>query len=289
MKLNEFVPAYIEPDLKGTRDYEGDRGWIHLVNLLLRKLESKKLYHLGRQKERGVEVDDDYWITLPTDYRKADRIYYPPKIDYRERDVGYHFETINGRLKLEKPFDKKDSPDTFTLSAGSTTQISINDTDATLDLWKDYLLKLTHGTYSGNFILIKGNAVVGSGVSVMDFLHTQDNTTSTATTGYLTNQYLMLKYFAQFTPMSLAAGEIPLQDQYEDELLANWLRFMSLPAKSKERKEYKNDFLESLDDAEVEENTPESGNAAADARELTGMENMSNFDQSEFEYKGSGA
>lgn len=289
MLLNEFIPAYIEPDIRGVRDYTGDRGWIHLVNLLLRKLESRKLYHLGRAKERGVEVDDDYWITLPTDYRRASRIYYPPVIDYRERDVNYHFETLNGRLKLEKPFDKKASPDSFTLSYGSTTQISINDADATADLWNGYLLKLTNGTYSGNFILIADTAAAGGGVSVLNFLHTQDNTTSTSTTGYLTDQFLILKYFAQFTPMTSASGEIPLQDQYEDELLANWLRFMSMPIKSKERKGYKDAFDEAMEDAECEENTPEPGNAAADARPLPGYENDTNFDRSEFDYEGDGA
>ena len=287
MLLNAFVPAYIDGSVRGVRDYTGARGWVNLTNLLLRKLENKKLFHLGKMKTRGVEVDDDYWITIPTDLRKAERIFYPPSIDYRERDVNYRFEMLNGRLRLEKPFDKKASPDSFTLSSPSTTQISINDTDATADLWNDYLLKLTDGTFSGNGIIIKDSAAVGGGVAVLDFLHTED-TAIDSTAGYLTDQYLMLKYFGTFKVMTAAAEEIPIDDRYED-ILVNWLNYQALPAKSKGWDKYKAAFEEDLEDAEDEENTPEDGNASADARPLDGFMNLTNYATGEFDYEGDNA
>lgn len=282
--LNDYVVDHVPGNVRGTRSFTGDRGWIAIANSLLRKLEQKGLFFMGRKKEVGVEVDDDYWITPPTNYRKPFRIYYPPKIHYSEKDIGYSHELVNGRIKLYVPFDKDDDPDTFTLSSGSTTVISINDADATADLWKDHLLILTNGTYSGDTIIIGSNAVVGGGVSVCTFLHTQDNIIN-STAGYLTDTFLMLKYLAKFTDISAYDGEIPINDAYE-EILEPWLCYKALPPGDKRRKTYKQEFLEELQSAEDEQYTPNPDQARPIARSLPGYEDCTEYEGAHNRYVG---
>lgn len=284
MQLNTFVASYLPNDIRYTRDYTGDRGWIHLVNLLLRKLEQNKMFHLGRKKEIGVEVDEDYWITLPSDYRSLVEIYYPPSAHYTEKEYKYPAEIVNGKLKLYVPFDKDADPDAFTLSAGSTTTIKANDTDATADIWKDFLLVLTDGTYSGDTIFIISNTDVSGGTTTLTFLHTQDNTID-STAGYLTDTFLMMKYMAQYTDMTSASGEIPIDDNYET-LLRNFLCLEAIPVGDKRRKEYKEDFENDWEEAENENFTPTPDQARPMARSLPGYENCDAFEDADSDYIG---
>ena len=284
MQLNDFVAANVPAGIRGGRDFTGNRGWIYIANNLLRYLESRGLFQLGRRKERGVEVDDSYWITIPSDFRAPIRIYYPPQIHYSEKNYTYHPEIINGKIKLWAPFDKKASPDSFTLSAGSTTTIKINDADATADLWNDYLLKLTDGTYSGDFILIADTAAVAGGTSVLTFLHTQDNTID-STAGYLTDEFLMLKYIAEYTDVAAASDEIPVDDRYES-IFENWLCYKALPPDDKRRAVYKKEFQEELDRLEDEQFTPTADQARPEGRSLPGYEDCDVFADADSDYIG---
>lgn len=284
MQLNTFIANYLPRDVRGTRAFDGDRGWIDLTNLFLRKLEQNKMFHLGRKKEIGVEVDDDYWITLPSNFRSLVEIYYPPSAHYTEKEYKYPAELINGRLKLYVPFDKDASPDSFTLSAGSTTTIKANDTDATADIWKDYLLVLTDGTYSGDTIFIISNTAVATGTTILTFLHTQDNTID-STTGYLTETFLMMVYMATYTALSAYDDEIPIDDRFES-LLRNWLCKEALPVGDKRRKEYISDFKEEWGEAENENFTPTPDQARPMARSLPGYENCSEYENADSDYIG---
>lgn len=284
MLLNAFVAANVPSGIRGSRDFTGDRGWIYIGNQLLRLLESRGLFQFGRKKETGVEVDDEYWITIPSDLRTVDRIYYRPSIEYTEKEHRYQHEIVNGKIKLWTPFDKKASPDSFTLSDGSTTTIKINDADATADLWNDYLLKLTDGTYSGDFIIISDTAAADGGTAVLTFLHTQDNTID-STTGYLTDEFLMLRYIATYTDMSAANSEIPLDDMYES-IFENWFCYKALAITDKRRAAYKKEFEEELDRLEDEQYTPTPDQARPEGRSLPGLEDCTAYGDADSEYIG---
>jgi len=260
MQLNDYIAAYMPQSHRGLRDYESGAGWYHQVNLLLKKLERLGLYKVTKQKERVVEVDNDYWITLPSDCRDLIKIYDP----FHPSDV-YKYQYLNSKIKLSKSFTKDDSPDEFTLSAGSTTTIKINDADATADLWNEYALFLTNGTYSGDGIIIHDTAAAAAGTSVLTFRHTQPGTID-STTGYLTNDYMVLVYKATFTMMSAYNGEIPIDDKYEGDLLLKWLELSAVAKTDKKYPIYKNEFQEVLDEVIEEQNTPDLDNIRPAAR-----------------------
>lgn len=260
MQLNDYIAAYLPQHNRGLKDYESGAGWYHIVNLLLKKLERKGLYDTTKKKERAVEVDSDYWITLPSDCRELIKIYDP----FNNHDI-YRFQYLNGKIKLDKSFTKDSSPDTFTLSDGSTTTIKINDADATADLWNEYALVLTNGTYSGDVIIIHDTDAADGGTSLLTFRHTQVGTID-STTGYLTNDYMMLVYKSTFTMMSAYNGEIPLDDRYEGDLLLNWLLMNSVAKTDKKYQIYKNEFYGVLDEIAEEQNTPSLDNIRTNPR-----------------------
>jgi len=284
MLLNAFIAAYIPFDLRGVRDFESGRGWADLVNLLLRKLEREGLFVLGRKKEIGVEVSNDYWITPPSDFRKILEIYYPPALEYTEKEVKYRPEIIQGKIKIYRPFDNNEDPDTFTLSEGSTTSIKIDDADATEDQWQKYLLVLTDGTYSGDTIIIITNDAADGGTAVCNFLHTQDNTID-STAGYLTDQYLMLKYMATYTDMTAYNGEIPIDDKYES-ILEYWLCMKSVAVHDKRFAIYKKLFDEAYEEVKTDQFTPTEDQLRPVARSLPGLEDCDSYDTKEFDYIG---
>ena len=258
--LNDFMAAYIPREFRATRDYIGDRGWMHLMNLLLKKIERNKLFNLSKRREGGVEVHDDYWIYPPADCRTVLKIWDP---EYPEK-VFYPFEIVEGRIKIYTKYEKNDDVDSFTLSSGASLGITIDDDDATTDLWENYLLVLEDGIYYRNGIIIKSNGFSEGGVCVLTFLHEQPKTVD-STDGYLTplGTYLMIKYRSTFTPISAYNDEIPIDDKYED-LAVNWLCKESIPVEDKRQKIYEKRFKEDWDEAVVEHGTPTPDQARVD-------------------------
>lgn len=250
MQLNNWIAEYMPQSFRGIRDFESGDGWVAIMNRLLQKLERAGLYNTTKIKERGIEVDNDYWITKPSDLRQMIEIYNP----YNFQDT-YSWEMINDKLKIKREVSKDSSPDTFTLSEGSTTTIKIDDDDATADLWNEYLLVLTNGTYSGDTIIIHDTAAADSGNSLLTFRHTQAGTID-STSGYLTNDYLMLKYRSTFTKMSSYSGEIPIDDKYEGDLLLYWFLMNSIAVNDKKFPIYKALFDEVFSEIREEQNTP---------------------------------
>lgn len=237
--LNDYIRYNIRPDTRSNRDFESGRGWADLANELLMIIESEKLFNITRIWERGIEIRDGYWVdNVPSDLRTVVKIYDPL---WPQRDT-YSHEHINDQIKLHDWFDKESSPDTFTLSNGSTTTIEVDDADATADLWNDYLLILTDGTYSGDGLMISDTAVAGGGVSELTFLHTQPGTID-STAGYLTLKFLMMKYRTEYTPMTAFNDEIPVDDRYEY-IFKNWFNHQNMPRRDPRYKLFKQDFEE---------------------------------------------
>lgn len=281
--LNTFVQNYLPLYLRQTRDFTGGRGWVHLANQVLRRIEREGMFP-EIVKEIGVEVSSDYYITPPSDFRKVIEISYPPIDTNDERDKTYSFDYVNQKIKLEVPFDKDAAPDAFTLSAGGASSVVINDTDATEDEHKDKLLVLTNGTYSGDTVLIQSNTASGSGTCTLTFALTRTSITGT-TAGYLTSQYLMLKYQATYTPFAAHTDEIPLETRYED-LLANGLASLACKPGSEDFNYYKALFEDEIAQHKTEAFTPTPDQARPMARSIPAFEDADAFDRAEFDYIG---
>lgn len=258
MQLNEYIAAYLPNAYRGLKDYESGAGWVNLMNRLLKNLEVNGLFNTTKIKERGTEVDNDYWITKPADLRKLIKVYNP-----FSTDTIYPFRYLNGKYKLDIKSTKNSDPDTFTLSAGTTTTIKINDADATADLWNEYLLVLTNGTYSGDGIIIHDTAAADGGTSTLTFRHTQAGAID-STTGYLTKDYLIMEYRSTFTELSAYSDEITIDDRYEGDLLLYWFLYNSEDVTSKNFQIYKGLFQEAWDAIVREQCTPTPDNIRPD-------------------------
>lgn len=215
MQLATFIQNYVDAAARTERDFTGPRGWVHLTNLILKRYERIGWFRLDRKKEVGAEVNNQYWITIPSDLRLAEKIFAPPLYDYRQMEREYKFQIINGKIKLLTPFDKKTDPDTFTLSSWSTGGVSINDAAASLDKYKDRLLVVTNGTLIGKNITISGSAASSLGVAALSFYHQDGVALSTSTTGYITDEFLMLSYMAKYQTLTSQTDEIPIDDRLE--------------------------------------------------------------------------
>jgi len=275
MILSVFVERYIPMGLRQGRDYTGPMGWCWLMNILLRRLEVEGLISLDQRKEVGVIVDNDYWITIPTDYRSMVALHYPDFSEVKPLvDVGY--DIVNGKIKLDTAVETDDDDvDEFTLSSGGAGSVVINDDDAVENQWEKSLLVLTDGTYSGDAIII-GEHDAAAVTTTLNFLHTRTTSISDSTTGYLTDVYIMLKYMAKFTGLTASSDEIPVSDEYEEALIAG-LSGLASKINSEERAAFRNEFEFDLGLLKDEQFTPTSGQARPVPRPMAGLENCSDY------------
>lgn len=280
MQLNTFIANYIPTNLRQGRDFVGPRGWVHLTNMLLKRLAQEGLVMVDLNKEVGVETVNDRWITIPSDCRDVLKIYDP-----EDPDVPLNFEIVNGRIKLDSEFSKKITPDAFTLSTWATTGVKINDADATADLWNEYLLVVTNGDLSGRTFKIWDSAAAGSGVAQLTFELADGSASSTSTAGYLTDMYLMLKYTSKYAAVAAAADEIPIGPEYED-VLINGLCMLSTDLSDKRYATYFQLFKDDLDRLKSELSTPTVEQARPVARSLPGFEECEEYGEDSHKYTG---
>ena len=273
--LNTFIAANVPVQVTGMRDYTGARGWIALCNQILRRLESESLIRLSQYKEVGVEVTDGYWITIPSDYRNDLQIFVPGNDDYKQ-EKGLPFSIVNGKIKLESAFSKDDDPDTFTLSSGGTSSVVIDDDDAAANQWEEYLLVLTDGTYSGDSIVIGEHSAAAAGLTTLNFLHTRLTSISTSTAGYLTQMYLLMRYMAQFTGLTAADDELPVDDRFAN-VFINGFCYLSKPVNTEERAAYRAEFENDIELLKLEIFTPTPEQARPINRSMAALENCRGY------------
>jgi len=280
MNLNTFVAAYIPKSYRSQYDFESGLGWVYQANRILRRWAAKGYIVADQIKEIGVEVSNYYWITIPSDLLSVIDIRLPVDVEgYGDIDdnlVEFPHEIVNGKIKLSKPYEKEASPDAFTLSVWATTGVSINDADAAADEWNNYLLVVTNGTESGVTYIILDTAAAAGGKSALTFLHAQGVAASTSTAGYLTDQYLMLKYYAKFTALTVYTSALPVGDEFYNALAAG----MIFHATGKDDPKYAKVKQEWLDEEKELDNlkcTPTTDQARTGARAMPG------FDESEDE------
>jgi hypothetical protein len=271
MLLSAFIASYISNDYRTGRDFAGARGWIALTNQVLKRFESKGFYSLDRNLEIGVEVNNDVWITIPSDCRKIESVYNP--VTKRE----YRYEVINGKIKLlDVIVTKEVSPSTFTLSTFVAGSVSINDTDAVADQWKAYLL-----VASNKSAIVASNTAVSAGLSTLTFLHNVTVSAPMPTTGYLTQQFLMLKYQKSFTGLTSPSDEIPVDDKFE-ELIAQAITLEVTDRRSKSFAAELELYRNKVDEFESEMFSPDAGSCRPKPRFLPGYSDCSKMDDSEY-------
>lgn len=284
MQLNEFIQAYVSSSARLERDFTGPRGWMHLTNLVLKRYERYGWFKLDRMKEVGVEVSNDYWITIPTDLREVVEIYAPPLNDYTQMERLYRCDIVNGKIKLKTPFDKKSDPDTYTLSSWLANGVSINNAVAEESAFKDHILVVTDGSLSGKNITIADNEATSGGLVTLSFYHNDGAVGATSTTGYLTDEYLMLKYMASFTGLTAYTDEIPIDDRFED-VLAQSLIVESTSKKDKDFKTVYQLERDMIEDVNNELFSPDAGMRIR-PRKLAGYDTC--IPDDDFEYIGDG-
>jgi len=286
MQLNDFIQAYLTSSARLERDFTGARGWINLTNLVLKRYESYGWFSLDRRKEVGVEVNNSYWITIPSDMRQAEQIFCPPLSHYSQSDRKFQYEIVNGKIKMKTPFDKKADPETFVLSGWSADSVLISDVDAEESEYKDWLLVVTDGNLSGKNILIADNQESSGVETELSFYHSVGSLAATSAAGYMTDQYLMFRYMAKFTGMTSHTEEIPINDTFEYVLAQSLL----VESMSKSDKSFKIQWdLEQkmIDDINCELFTPDEGTRIR-PRKLPGLDGSINTRPDDFEYIGDG-
>ena len=276
--LATFVTNNMPKDMQARiTDYSGPRGWAFIGNMILRNLEAKKLFSLDQVKEVGIEVVNHHWITLPSDFRSVIDIKLPIQSDGEndmdDEQISFGYSFTNGKIKLDRPYDKEASPSSFTLSAWATTGVSINDTDAVADQWNDYLLACTNGDLSGSKFIISDSAAVAGGVAALTFLHATGPASSTTSTGYLTQTYLMLKYMARYTGLATSSSVIPIDEKYWNALIFGML-WLATPKSDQKKNDYEKDYLNEINTLECELCTPTEDQARPRARSMAAFENI---------------
>ena len=282
--LQNLVEGNVPRSLRQTRDYSGHRGWIDLTNKLLKRFARMQIWDKTLKKEVAVEVEDDYWITIPSDMKRLESIYYPPLRHYSEKDVRYSPSIVNGKIKLYEKFDKDETPHSFTLSGGTTSSIQINDDDANEDEWENWLLVPTDGTYQTP-ILIGEHSAASGGLTTLNFIHTQSNAID-STAGYLTDLYLMVSYWAKWTELTAYTDEVPMSDEDED-LLGYALCMEATPITDKQGHSYFRDlFMEALEEKKDEVFTPTPDQLRPRPRPIAAFDDCEEFRNDDWEYIG---
>lgn len=202
--------------------------FIDWCNKILEKIESM---HVARSLlvEKGLEVSDKVWIDPPSDYKHAIEIF-----DNENRERKYPFDEVNERIQLLKDEVEEDTDPVVvdTLSTFTTTSFdSDNLSGKSLDEYENYLFVVTAGTLAGStFRIIRNDASVGS-TTTFYYLHPLKTawTAGQVTDGKLISPdyYVILRYNASFARLTASTEEIPVLDNYEDEVMSSGLRYMA--------------------------------------------------------------
>ena len=222
MTLVDLVTNYISKSLQlSNTDYNGSRGWVHLANIVLRDLEVRGLCSLNQEKEIGLEVENLYWITPPSDLRSIISIKSP-----LNDEAVFSFSKVNSKIKLNTSFEKEVSPDSFTLSGFLSAGVSLVSSAVSEDYYDGFLLVITNGDQTGKTIIIGSTAASSGGSAALTFLHAQSFTTSTSTTGYLIDPlyFLMLRYFAKYMVISQYDDVVPVSDDLVNAFIAGLIK-----------------------------------------------------------------
>lgn len=276
--VSEFVQAYIPRQLQQVRDYTGPTGWVSLCNQLLRRIEASRILSFSQAKEIGVIVQNSRWVDFPSDYRNDATLILPLFPDQEEADdIKLTYNIVNGKIKLDKIYETDASEDeTFVLSDGGLVSVTIDDGDAVENEHTGKLLVLSNGTYTGDTVIIGEHSPSSRGSTVLNFIHSRSTSISDSTAGYLTSDYLIMRYNAKFTGIEDEDTELPIGEKYEN-LLLNGLLYLATPVSNedKTRQVYQRDFERDLELFMNEVRTPTPEQARRRSRPMAGFRDCS--------------
>lgn len=269
MTLREFVETYIPRQLQLSRDYTGPRGWVHLCNTVLRRLESERLIPATQLKETGVEVQDARWLTLPSDYRGGLRVL-DPVYEGGGVEVTHRYTIVNGKAKLDDTVYADEEPEAFALTNGGTGSVEIDDAAAVENEYEGKLLVLQDGAGDGDGIMIGKHPAAAGGVTVLNFLH-ERATVAGSTSAYVTEMYVLLRYMAVFASVASSTSSVPLDARFSN-VLANGLCYLAESVDSDARKQYRDEFEFDMGVLRNEIFTPTAEQARPKPRPMAGLE-----------------
>lgn len=259
MLLRDFIAAYISNDYRVGRDFVGARGWVHLVNKVLKTFERKGYFNLDRNIEVGVEVENDLWIKIPDDCRKVLSVYNP------QTKREYKYDVVNGKIKLSDVIVENMAGDVeYALSSFTASSVVINDASAVKDEWKGYLF-----VAADKRAIVISNTAAAGGFSTLSFLHDITVSAPMPTTGYLTKWYLMLSYQGSFTGLAAPTDALPVEEKYFDAIA----QALVVEVLDKRSKGFANEYAiykDLLDELDSEEFSPDPGNCRPKPRLLPG-------------------
>ena len=259
--LNTFVANYIPKGLRHTRDFTGDRGWVHIGNQVIKRLEAEGFLPRDRVFEIPVWIDNDYWpnqIRVPGDFKRALGIY-----EYDDTARHYEWEWLNGQLRLREDYEDTALVDSTVRQVTSdtlTTYTTISDTGATADDWLGKAT-LNIGLSPGvnNFDvecrLIYKSTVGSPNYSTIYWKKALPTAVANGDYIYLLKDFLMLRYEAVYALLTAENSEIPLDIDLETVMASGMIALASVPG-SKERKQAERDFEQDIDNAGKAHFTP---------------------------------
>jgi hypothetical protein len=278
MILTTFVANYVPLDIRQSRDFTGPRGWCHLMNLLLARLEKEGVARLDRIVEVPLytfEQNDEWFAKLPLDFRKAEEVYvFGDRADKRD------FEILQGKIRLLEDYDEltlqtpATAPLYWTNLGTGTTQATCYrgaDESATWGDGEAAILMTTGSNINETRLITTATYTAGPGPAADNFINWDSNhplTVALAATEQFKRlrDFLMLRYFARYKLLTAHTDEIPVDDKYED-VLANGLTYMALTPTDKRRAAYRQEFEESLGLLGSDIFTPSEEEARSQGRE----------------------
>ncbi len=209
--------------------YTASGHFVSWMNELLEELQERGF--LSTQiKEIGCIVENDRWISKPSDLIKLERIWFPD--DYRHE---VRVEDVNNRFKL-KDREIITAEDDWTVitsfSNYALTGMTLGYTgiDPVIeDELEDDLLLITAGTSSGLSMIIDANDATTANTTAVTFEHpldaVLDGVKVTEAKIVPKTEYLMMKYQSSISEISAVGDEVPVTADIEKRLIPTWLRW----------------------------------------------------------------
>jgi len=183
------------------------------------------------KKEIGRLVTNKSWISKPSDFLFLHGIHYPT-----DENQKFRVEDINNKFKLKDAtldYDVSEADEATVLSVSATDSIKVNITDKNADEYESFLFYISGGTLAGDSEIIASNDATDSGVTKLYYLH--ERSAAFVISG-LTPEvsaarmippygYVIMKYQASITQLSLISDEIPVPTDCEARLVPAYLRW----------------------------------------------------------------
>lgn len=252
MQLNNFIAANIPLDLRHGRDFTGPRGWIHLANLLLGRLEQEGVAQFNRIVEVPLytfQQNGEWFARVPADFRKLCYVYV-----FGNRQNQLEVEVTHNKFRLLTSYTSMTIED---IGGGNPwTNLGTSDIQATAYRGRDESAQWGNGEAAIYFtngankyetrLVTEAQYISGPGPEADNIIKWDEDhpliAPLAAQNSFLRlRSFLMLRYFARYSRLNAHDDEIPLDDKYEN-VLVNGLCYLALPPTDKRYAMYRAQF-----------------------------------------------